>query len=240
MHRKSLYTFMSFFLVTIFVSLACAISQPTPTSTPEPSPSATPTATQTPTATRTPPTEEASSRVGGCGRLSTRSSRHQSSHVGDEFLLRNRLRNRVNLSYESFDLRLSYEFFRDALRIPAPAAQPDLDEVTRHGRDLERIGRPCQPEYGHGRRTGTVVTHEKRTYHTAAPHAEDRPGERSPVAPFVVNVRQAYCGCRPIFCATAAWRTMSFAVIRPSNVPLASTSGSEVTLAQTNFTDGSQ
>lgn len=42
---------------------------------------------------------------------------HQSSHVGDEFLLGNRVRNRVNLSYESFDLRLSYEFFRDAVRI---------------------------------------------------------------------------------------------------------------------------
>jgi len=34
---------------------------------------------------------------------------HQSSHLGDEFLLRTRS-NRVNLSYESVDLRLSYEF----------------------------------------------------------------------------------------------------------------------------------
>ena len=42
---------------------------------------------------------------------------HQSSHVGDEFLLRNRVRNRVNLSYESVDLRLSYDFFRDAFRL---------------------------------------------------------------------------------------------------------------------------
>ncbi|PYM93607.1 MAG: DUF1207 domain-containing protein [Candidatus Rokuibacteriota bacterium] len=33
---------------------------------------------------------------------------HQSSHLGDEFLLRTRS-NRVNLSYESVDLRLSYE-----------------------------------------------------------------------------------------------------------------------------------
>jgi uncharacterized protein DUF1207 len=42
---------------------------------------------------------------------------HQSSHVGDEFLLENRVRNRVNLSYESVDLRLSYDFFRDAFRL---------------------------------------------------------------------------------------------------------------------------
>jgi hypothetical protein len=42
---------------------------------------------------------------------------HQSSHIGDEFLLRNRVRNRVNLSYESVDLRLSYDLFADALRI---------------------------------------------------------------------------------------------------------------------------
>ena len=42
---------------------------------------------------------------------------HQSSHVGDEFLLGNRVKNRVNLSYESVDVRLSYEFFGDALRL---------------------------------------------------------------------------------------------------------------------------
>jgi hypothetical protein len=42
---------------------------------------------------------------------------HQSSHVGDEFLIANRVRNRVNLSYESVDLRLSYEFFGDAFRL---------------------------------------------------------------------------------------------------------------------------
>jgi hypothetical protein len=36
---------------------------------------------------------------------------HQSSHLGDEFLLRNRVR-RVNLSYEGIDLKLSYEFWR--------------------------------------------------------------------------------------------------------------------------------
>jgi hypothetical protein len=41
---------------------------------------------------------------------------HQSSHLGDEFLLGNRIKNRVNLSYESFDLRLSYELLGDVLR----------------------------------------------------------------------------------------------------------------------------
>jgi hypothetical protein len=40
---------------------------------------------------------------------------HQSSHLGDEFLLRNRA-NRVNLSYEGVDVRLSYDLF-DALRL---------------------------------------------------------------------------------------------------------------------------
>lgn len=40
---------------------------------------------------------------------------HQSSHLGDEFLLRNRVQ-RVNLSYEQADLRLSYKFF-DVLRL---------------------------------------------------------------------------------------------------------------------------
>ena len=44
---------------------------------------------------------------------------HQSSHIGDEFLLRNRVRNRVNLSYESVDVRVSYELFDDALRVYA-------------------------------------------------------------------------------------------------------------------------
>src|SRR2546429_8496104 len=34
---------------------------------------------------------------------------HQSSHLGDEFLLRTKT-NRVNLSYESVDLKLSYDF----------------------------------------------------------------------------------------------------------------------------------
>ena len=42
---------------------------------------------------------------------------HQSSHLGDEFILRNRTQNRINLSYEAVDLRLSYEFFRDVLRV---------------------------------------------------------------------------------------------------------------------------
>ncbi|HEX6436926.1 MAG TPA: DUF1207 domain-containing protein [Candidatus Binatia bacterium] len=35
---------------------------------------------------------------------------HQSSHLGDEFLLRNRI-DRVNLSFEGLDLKLSYRFF---------------------------------------------------------------------------------------------------------------------------------
>jgi hypothetical protein len=41
---------------------------------------------------------------------------HQSSHLGDEFLLRNRV-NRINLSFEAVDLRLSYELFGDVLRL---------------------------------------------------------------------------------------------------------------------------
>ncbi|HEU4368253.1 MAG TPA: DUF1207 domain-containing protein [Methylomirabilota bacterium] len=40
---------------------------------------------------------------------------HQSSHLGDEFLLRTRTE-RINLSYESVDLRVSYEF-GDVLRL---------------------------------------------------------------------------------------------------------------------------
>jgi uncharacterized protein DUF1207 len=42
---------------------------------------------------------------------------HQSSHLGDEFLLRTRT-NRINLSYESVDIKLSYEF-GDPLRLYA-------------------------------------------------------------------------------------------------------------------------
>jgi hypothetical protein len=42
---------------------------------------------------------------------------HQSSHLGDEFLLRTRT-NRINVSYESVDLKLSYEF-GDPLRLYA-------------------------------------------------------------------------------------------------------------------------
>jgi hypothetical protein len=41
---------------------------------------------------------------------------HQSSHLGDEFVLGNRVRERVNLSYEGIDARLSYEF-GDVLRL---------------------------------------------------------------------------------------------------------------------------
>ncbi len=36
---------------------------------------------------------------------------HQSSHLGDEFLLSNPQVTRVNLSYEEIDVKLSYEFF---------------------------------------------------------------------------------------------------------------------------------
>jgi Protein of unknown function (DUF1207) len=46
---------------------------------------------------------------------------HQSSHVGDEFLLRMTRPARINLSYEGVDLRLSYEF-GDPVRIYAGAA----------------------------------------------------------------------------------------------------------------------
>ena len=41
---------------------------------------------------------------------------HQSSHLGDEFLLRNR-GDRVNLSYEGIDLRLSYDLFEKVARV---------------------------------------------------------------------------------------------------------------------------
>lgn len=42
---------------------------------------------------------------------------HQSSHLGDEYLLGNPVEDRVNLSYQAVDLRLSYEFFGNALRL---------------------------------------------------------------------------------------------------------------------------
>ncbi len=42
---------------------------------------------------------------------------HQSSHLGDEYILSNSGDNRVNLSYQAVDLRLSYEFFGDVLRL---------------------------------------------------------------------------------------------------------------------------
>jgi hypothetical protein len=51
---------------------------------------------------------------------------HQSSHLGDEFLLRNRI-DRVNLSFEGVDLKLSYRFF-DWLRLYGGGAYMfDLD-----------------------------------------------------------------------------------------------------------------
>jgi hypothetical protein len=37
---------------------------------------------------------------------------HQSSHIGDEFLIGNRVRNRINVSYEGLDAKVSYEFGR--------------------------------------------------------------------------------------------------------------------------------
>jgi hypothetical protein len=43
---------------------------------------------------------------------------HQSSHLGDEFLLRTRT-NRINLSYEAVDLKLSYHLFDRVLRVYA-------------------------------------------------------------------------------------------------------------------------
>ena len=43
---------------------------------------------------------------------------HQSSHLGDEFLLRDTNTNRVNLSYEQVDLKLSYRFL-DMFRLYA-------------------------------------------------------------------------------------------------------------------------
>lgn len=42
---------------------------------------------------------------------------HQSSHLGDEYIFSNLVKDRVNLSYEAVDLRLSYELFGDAARL---------------------------------------------------------------------------------------------------------------------------
>jgi hypothetical protein len=42
---------------------------------------------------------------------------HQSSHLGDEYILSNLVMDRVNLSYQAVDLRLSYELFGDVLRL---------------------------------------------------------------------------------------------------------------------------
>jgi hypothetical protein len=41
---------------------------------------------------------------------------HQSSHLGDEFLLRRSSVDRVNLSYEGIDAKVSYDLFGDVLR----------------------------------------------------------------------------------------------------------------------------
>lgn len=62
---------------------------------------------------------------------------HQSSHLGDEFLLRNRI-DRINLSFEGVDLKLSYRFF-DWLRLYIGSAYlfdldpPDLKPWTTQG-----------------------------------------------------------------------------------------------------------
>lgn len=58
---------------------------------------------------------------------------HQSSHLGDEFLLRRQI-DRVNLSYEGIDLKLSYKF-RSGLRLYAGAgyllsSEPELDPLS--------------------------------------------------------------------------------------------------------------
>jgi hypothetical protein len=42
---------------------------------------------------------------------------HQSSHLGDEFVLANRVSRRVNLSYEAIDVRASSMLFDDLLRL---------------------------------------------------------------------------------------------------------------------------
>ena len=67
---------------------------------------------------------------------------HQSSHLGDEFLLRTRRDeiNRVNLSYEAAGLLLSREFFERALRLYAGA------EYIFH-RDPRRL-KPWTLQYG--------------------------------------------------------------------------------------------
>jgi hypothetical protein len=46
---------------------------------------------------------------------------HQSSHLGDEFLLRQTRPERVNVSYEGVDAKFSYEFWNEALRLYAGA-----------------------------------------------------------------------------------------------------------------------
>jgi len=61
---------------------------------------------------------------------------HQSSHLGDEFLLRQTSLERVNLSYEGVDMRFSYEFLNEALRLYAGAGYlfnrtpEDLDPLS--------------------------------------------------------------------------------------------------------------
>jgi hypothetical protein len=63
---------------------------------------------------------------------------HQSSHLGDEFLLRTQT-NRINVSYEGVELRLSQEFFKRVVRLYAggpylPHCEPaDLKQWSGQG-----------------------------------------------------------------------------------------------------------
>ena len=61
---------------------------------------------------------------------------HQSSHLGDEFLLRSRT-DRINLSFEGIDALLSVDLFNDALRLYGGGGvlihtDPDLDPWAVH------------------------------------------------------------------------------------------------------------
>ncbi|MGH7798700.1 MAG: DUF1207 domain-containing protein [Candidatus Binatia bacterium] len=88
---------------------------------------------------------------------------HQSSHLGDEFLLRNRI-DRVNLSFEGVDLKLSYRFF-DWLRLYGGGAYMfDLDPpgikpwATQAGIELQTPWR----FWGHSTRFVTALDLQNR------------------------------------------------------------------------------
>ena len=61
---------------------------------------------------------------------------HQSSHLGDEFLLHDRPE-RVNLSYEAVDLKLSYHFF-DRVAARLRGRRLSLQPGSRQHRALDR------------------------------------------------------------------------------------------------------